>query len=169
VAEIPKSKCQNPNPKRTNSKCELNKPLRTLEGFNRSKQRERRKDFLTTDRTDFHGWGFRRQICEIREQEAERRGAVLPMAVCVRRVLKHGPGSGGNLQTPIKQAQSSRSAEAIGKRAARMAGKIPPIEPIIIAHITPKASNTGVTRKAKAIWLNVCQLMVEVLKPLKAK
>ena len=43
-----------------------------------------------------------------------------------------------------------------------MAGKSPPKKPITTAHTMPWASNAGVTAKANATWLKVCQLMVAV-------
>ncbi len=64
---------------------------------------------------------------------------------------------------------SSRSAAAIGSRAARMAGNSPPIRPITAAQMMARTSSCGVTAKANAIWLKVCQLMVAALKPSKAK
>ena len=50
----------------------------------------------------------------------------------------------------------------MGNRAARMAGNKPPIKPISADHTIPRTSNSGVTLKAKAIWLKLCQFMVEV-------
>lgn len=63
----------------------------------------------------------------------------------------------------------SRSAAAIGKRAARMAGKRPPRRPMVAAQMIALTRSFGVTVKAKAIWLKVCQLMVAALNPSKAK
>jgi hypothetical protein len=65
--------------------------------------------------------------------------------------------------------QSSRKAAAIGSRAARMAGKSPPTKPMRVARITPPRSRGGVTAKAKVTWLKLCQLIVEVWNPLKAR
>jgi hypothetical protein len=62
---------------------------------------------------------------------------------------------------------SSRSAVATGRRAARIAGSRPPIRPIAKAIPVPRASSAGVTRKAKATWLKLCQLIVAARKPLK--
>ncbi len=57
---------------------------------------------------------------------------------------------------------NSRNADAIGSRAARMAGNNPPIKPISAAQIAPRTSNSGVTRNANVIWLKLCQFIVEV-------
>jgi hypothetical protein len=56
---------------------------------------------------------------------------------------------------PTEIPYSSRSAVGIGSRAARIAGKSPPINPIASAYASPMASSCGVTRKAKATWLKV--------------
>ena len=66
-------------------------------------------------------------------------------------------------------ATYSRSAVATGRRAARMAGKRPPTRPMTAAQTMPATSRTGVTAKAKATWLKVCQLIVAAWKPSKAK
>ena len=50
------------------------------------------------------------------------------------------------------KAYSSRRAAAIGSLAARIAGKRPPIKPMVTAQSTPPISKGGVTRNAKAIW-----------------
>ena len=57
---------------------------------------------------------------------------------------------------------NSRKAAAMGRRAARMAGNRPPIKPISADHTMPRTSSSGVTLKAKAIWLKLCQFIVEV-------
>ena len=57
---------------------------------------------------------------------------------------------------------SSRKAVTIGSRAARMAGKRPPNSPITRAYAAPCMSSAGVTVKAKATWLKVCQFIVAV-------
>jgi len=56
-----------------------------------------------------------------------------------------------------------RKAAAMGSRAARIAGNNPPIRPIMTAQNVALTSSCGVTAKAKAIWLNVCQLIVAAL------
>ena len=63
----------------------------------------------------------------------------------------------------------SLNAVATGNRAARIAGKSPPINPMAAAQTTAPARSRGVTLKAKATWLKVCQLMVAALKPSKAR
>ena len=57
----------------------------------------------------------------------------------------------------------------MGKRAPRMAGRRPPIRPISTAQTIPRTSNSGVTAKAKATWLKLCQFMVAASRPLNAK
>ena len=54
----------------------------------------------------------------------------------------------------------ARRAVANGKRAARMAGNSPPINPISSAYSTPLMSSAGLTSNANVTWLNVCQLSV---------
>ena len=58
---------------------------------------------------------------------------------------------------------SSRSAIATGSRAARTEGESPPMNPIKRANRIPSARRSGVMRKAKAIFENVCQFMVEAV------
>jgi len=57
---------------------------------------------------------------------------------------------------------SSRSADEIGNRAARIAGNNPPRKPIISAQTSPCVSSAGVTWNAKAIWLNELKFIVDV-------
>ena len=57
--------------------------------------------------------------------------------------------------TCLFQAHNSRSAVATGSRAARMAGKIPPKNPITTAQMIPWTSSAGVTMNANATWLKV--------------
>ena len=57
---------------------------------------------------------------------------------------------------------NSRSAVTTGNRAARMAGSIPPKNPITRAKVRPCTRRGGVTAKANAIWVKVCQLSVAV-------
>ena len=52
-------------------------------------------------------------------------------------------------------SHNSRNADAMGSRAARMAGNKPPIKPITAAQTTPRTSNSGVTLKANVIWLKL--------------
>jgi|JI10StandDraft_1071094.scaffolds.fasta_scaffold08703_3 hypothetical protein len=63
---------------------------------------------------------------------------------------------------------NSRNAAAIGRRAARRAGRRPPIRPINVAQTIPFSRSCGVTAKLKATWLKLCQFMVEAWKLLKA-
>src|SRR5262249_53007484 len=63
----------------------------------------------------------------------------------------------------------SRKAAAIGSRAARIAGKRPPIRPMAAAQRIAPTSSRFVTVNAKATWLKVCQLMVVALKPVNAR
>src|SRR5260370_19863384 len=56
----------------------------------------------------------------------------------------------------------SRSAAATGRVPARMAGKRPPSNPIGMVTTIAVSSRRGVTLKAKATWLKLCQLSVEV-------
>ena len=58
--------------------------------------------------------------------------------------------------------QASRSAEVIGRRAARSAGSRPPRTPISTAKAMPTATICGVMRKAKAISLKLCVWPVPV-------
>ena len=51
----------------------------------------------------------------------------------------------------------------MGIRTARMAGKNPPINPITTAQMMALTRSCGVTAKANAIWLKVCQLIVAAL------
>src|SRR5580698_9788604 len=62
---------------------------------------------------------------------------------------------------------SSRSATAMGLRAALTAGSRPPIRPIASAKNMPLSRRPGVIRKANARFENVCQLMVLVVWPLR--
>ncbi len=55
----------------------------------------------------------------------------------------------------IRGDHISRSADAIGSRAARMAGNKPPIKPMSADHTMPRTSNSGVTLKANVIWLKL--------------
>lgn len=72
-----------------------------------------------------------------------------------RTKVRPGQGKAGG-----RRVYSSRSAEAMGRRAARMAGSRPPTRPIAIAHTTPCTSNGGVTAKANVTWLKLCQFIV---------
>ena len=56
----------------------------------------------------------------------------------------------------------SRRAAAMGSRAARMAGKRPPSRPMAAAQMIAATSSFGVTAKAKATWLKVWKLIVDV-------
>ena len=62
-------------------------------------------------------------------------------------------------------AYDSRRALAIGRRAARMAGKRPPRSPTTAAMTIARKSSVGVTAKAKAIWLQVWKFMVAAPQP----
>ena len=57
----------------------------------------------------------------------------------------------------------------MGKRAARSAGKSPPTRPMMAARPIATPSSFGVTAKAKATWLNVCQFNLAAVKPSKAR
>ncbi len=57
---------------------------------------------------------------------------------------------------------NSRNAADTGSRAARIAGKSPPTNPITSAKIVPFTSNGGVTSNAKVTWLKVSQFSVDV-------
>lgn len=57
---------------------------------------------------------------------------------------------------------NSRSAVTMGRRAALMAGKNPPMSPISTAYAAPCTSSEGVTANANATWLNDCQFIVAV-------
>lgn len=52
-------------------------------------------------------------------------------------------------------AQLSRNPAAIGRRAARMAGKRPPRRPSNVAEMIAWVRRDGVTANAKATWLKV--------------
>jgi hypothetical protein len=69
----------------------------------------------------------------------------------------------------LPRPYSSRNAVATGRRAARIAGSSPPSRPIARAIDVPRIISAGVTRKAKATWLKLCQLIVAARKPLKAQ
>jgi len=43
----------------------------------------------------------------------------------------------------------------MGRRAARMAGNKPPINPMITDQMMPCTNNCGVTLKANVIWLKL--------------
>ncbi len=64
--------------------------------------------------------------------------------------------------------QLSRRPEAIGIRAARIAGRMPPSKPISDERRMALNSSPGVTAKAKAIWLHVWKFMVAAPYPSKA-
>jgi len=64
---------------------------------------------------------------------------------------------------------SSRSADAMGWRAARMAGSRPPTSPISVAQTMPWTSSRGVTANANVSWLKLCQFIVAAWNPLKTK
>ena len=67
-----------------------------------------------------------------------------------------------NPQSKIQNCYSSRSAVTTGMRAARMAGGRPPTRPMVRANSMPMPISRGVISKAKAMFENVCQLIVEV-------
>ena len=54
----------------------------------------------------------------------------------------------------------SRRAAATSNLAARIAGNNPPTTPMSRAQSSPPMSSVGVTAKAKATWLKLCQLSV---------
>jgi len=60
----------------------------------------------------------------------------------------------------VSLAYTSLNAEAIGSRAARMAGKRPPIRPSTAAVTIAVSNRAGVTAKAKVTWLKVWKFMV---------
>ena len=61
---------------------------------------------------------------------------------------------------PRVSGYNPRNAAEIGIRTARMAGNSPPIKPMPMASRIALTRSCGVTAKANAIWLKVCQLMV---------
>ena len=72
-----------------------------------------------------------------------------------------GPGAGSQHGHACGwKTYNSRSAAAMGWRAARIAGSRPPIRPIRVAQMTPWISSCGVTANAKVTWLKLCQFIV---------
>ncbi len=61
-----------------------------------------------------------------------------------------------------RRRYGSRSPNATGIRTARIAGKIPPRNPIASAYATPPASSRGVTVSRNATWLNDWKFSVAV-------
>ena len=55
----------------------------------------------------------------------------------------------------MKMHYSSRKAEAMGRRAARKAGKNPPATPMTAAHVMPFTNSAGVTSNANDTWLKL--------------
>jgi hypothetical protein len=92
--------------------------------------------------------------------------AALPAIGFVHTHLKAGKAA----RTPTRSSYYvSLSPAAMGNRAARSAGKNPPTSPMPAAQIIAAARSCGVTAKAKAIWLKVCQLIVAAWKPSNAR
>ena len=62
----------------------------------------------------------------------------------------------GNTQAP-------RGTVVIGKRAARIAGAVPPMTPRVMAHPRPSPIDSGVTWNARANWDPVAGLSVDAV------
>ena len=62
--------------------------------------------------------------------------------------------------------QSCRNACATGSRAARIAGKRPPTNPMMRAAMIPCSSRSGVTAKSKTTWLKLAPFNVDTRNPL---
>ena len=76
--------------------------------------------------------------------------------------LPEHPSRPADLYHIVPLLHNSRNAAEMGSRAARMAGNKPPAKPISADQAMPRQSNSGVTLKANATWLKLCQFIVEV-------
>ena len=93
--------------------------------------------------------------------DISKRGSAAHFAVIPAKSLpprRRGRGSSGSRVASVRisarrAAHSSRSATLTGTRAARSAGKMPPMKPMASAHFRPCTSSTGLTWNWNTTWL----------------